>query len=262
MARIAFTTALIVSLTLSIGCQTSNSGRAQILPPRTGTQSVAMGPVNIAEATEADLVEQMAVNRQAYQRGLELLVLYYTRRGNNEKLGWAKKELGALNAMPKYNYIIEAEVLPENLKATTLIPEADVMYEEAVQLEKEAGPLPFAKNEDTLRLALDKYNQLMRKHPSSDKIDDAAFKAGGIYEYFKDYTRAHLYYERAYKWDPETIHPARFKAAFVLDKYLRRRAEALDLYREAIKEEREFAEWKEYAERRIRELTKTEEGGK
>jgi tetratricopeptide (TPR) repeat protein len=262
MVRLISTAALIVSSTVLIGCQTTNTGRGQIVPPPTAATSGVLGAVNIAEATEADLVEQMANNRQAYHRGLELLVQYYTRTGNNRNLNWAKTELAALNTMPKYKYIIEAEVLPENLKATTLIPEADALYNEAVQLEKEAGPLPFAKNEDALRLALDKYTQLMRKHPSSDKIDDAAFKSGGILEYFKDYTIALLYYQRAYQWDPETPYPARFKAASILDRYLYQRAEALDLYRQAIKEEREFAEWVEFAERRIKELTKTEEGVK
>jgi len=261
MARIGLTAALIVSLIALIGCQT-DTGRSQIVPRPGGAAPGTITPVNIAEATEPQLVEQMVLSRQAYRRGLELLVEYYRRRGDNRKLGWAQKELGAFDTMPQYRYIIPGEEAPENLKATTLIPEADVLYDEAVQLEKKAGPLPLAKNEEILRLALDKYNQVISKHPASDKIDDAAFKAAGIYEYFKDYSIALLYYKRAFQWDPETLYPARFKAAFVLDKYMYQRAEALDLYREAVKEEREFTEWVEYAERRINELTKSEEGGK
>jgi tetratricopeptide (TPR) repeat protein len=163
--------------------------------------------------------------------------------------------------MPKYKYIPDAEVATSDLKASALIPEADRLYMEGEQLEKRAGPLPFGKNEDQLRLALAKYNQVIREHPSSDKIDDAAFKAGGIYQYLKDYTIALLYYQRAYQWDPETIHPAEFRAAFILDKYLRRRAEALELYQQAIKRGIQHDEWREYAQRRIKELTKSGEGG-
>jgi tetratricopeptide (TPR) repeat protein len=184
------------------------------LVPRSEMSGGAAAAVNIAEAGEADIVEQVSDNRQAYQQGLELLVKYYTRTGNNMKLEWARKELAALDTMPKYKYILEASVAPANLKASTLIPEADTLYSDALKLEKKAGLLGFIKNENLLRLALGKYNQLVRKHPYSDKIDDAAYRAGGIYEHFKDYTIALLYYQRAYQWDPDTTHPARFKAAY------------------------------------------------
>lgn len=260
MARTISTAALIISLSILVGCQ-SDTGRSQLVTGPGDASPSSIGAVNIAEATEADLVEQMATHRQAYRQSLGLLVQYYTRTGSYEKLNWAKKELAALNSMPQYKYIIEAEVLPANLRATSLIPEADTLYQDAVRLEKEAGPLPVGKNEQKLRLALDKYNQVISTHPASDKIDDAAFKAGGIYEYFKDYTIALLYYQRAYQWDPQTTHPAKFKAAYILDKYLYRRAEALDLYQQAVKEQKQYAEWTEFAEARIKELTKTEEQG-
>jgi len=164
--------------------------------------------------------------------------------------------------MPQYNYIIEASVAGPDLKASTSIAEADVLYKEGIGLEKRAGLLPILKNEELLRLALDKYNQLIKKHPSSDKIDDAAYGAGIIYEHFKDYTIALLYYQRTYQWDPDTSYPARFKAAFVLDKRLHRRDEALVLYQEAvkaIKKEGEHQQWKEFAEKRIREFSESGE---
>ena len=115
----------------------------------------------------------------------------------------------------------------------------------------------------TLSLTLNKKppNQLIRRHPSSNKIGDAAFRAGGIYEYFKDYTIALLYHQRTYQWDPETIHPARFRAAFILDKRLHRRAEALEVYQQAVKKESRYEIWKEFAEKRIRELTRSDERG-
>jgi tetratricopeptide (TPR) repeat protein len=174
------------------------------------------------------------------------------------KLRWAKKELKALNAIPQYNYIIEASFAGPNLRASTSSPEADQLYRDAVQLERKAGPLPFLKNADLLRLSLDRYNQLIRRYPTSDKIDDAAFRAGGIYEYFRDYAIAAQYYQRAYQWDPETIHPAKFRAAFVLDKRLHRRAEALELYQQALQEKNIPSNYKKFAEKRIAELTESE----
>jgi len=258
MARTLLTAVLVVGLTVLIGCQTTDSGRGQLVPTDPGTPPSAVGT---ADVDEVDIIEQVTVNRQAYRQSLETLVGYYTTTGNHRKLTWAKKELAALDTMPKYKYIPDAEPAGPDLEASNLIPEADRLYSQGEQLEKKAGPLPFGKNENLLRLALAKYNQVIREHPSSDKIDDAAFRAGGIYQYLKDYTIALLYYQRTYQWDPETIHPARFRAAFILDKYLHRRAEALALYQEAMKRGIEHAEWREFAERRISELTKSGEGG-
>ena len=261
MARIVLTVALVVLLSVLAGCASVDSGRAQLVAvgAKQSTEAVA---IKVAGAGETDIVEQVAVNRQAYRQGLELLKKHYTKTGNNMKLLWAKKELASLDAMPQYNYIIEAGVAGPNLKASTTIAEADELYKEGLGLERKAGPLPLLKNEELLRLALDKYNQLIRKHPSSDKIDDAAYRAGIIYEHFRDYTIALLYYQRTYQWDADTVYPARFKAAFVLDKRLHRRDEALALYQQAvkaIKKEGEHQEWKEFAEKRIRTFTESGE---
>jgi len=265
MAKTILTAVLIVLLNVLVGCKTIDSGMSQRMPARTKTSLGSAPVVEFAEAGEVDIVEQVAVNRQAYRQGIELLVEYYTKSGNNMKLTWAKKELRALNTMPQYNYIIEAYVAGPALKASKSIPEADYLFRDAVEFEKRAGPLHFIRNENQLRLALDKYNQLIKKHPSSDKIDDAAYKAGGIYEHFKDYKIAILYYQRVCQWDPETIYPARFRQAFILDKRLHRRGEAVEAYRralKAIKREDEHKSWKEFAEKRIRQLTKSEEGGR
>lgn len=262
MARNVCTWVLIIMLGVLVGCQGVDRGRGQLVPQGRRQALGPAGVVNIAETSEADLVEQMAINRQAYRQGLELLAGYYMKTGNNMKYEWAQKELAALNTMPKYNYIIEANVAPANLKVSASIPAADDIYYEAEELDKEAGTLPILKNENQLRLALEKYNEVIRKYPSSDKIDDAAYNAGVIYEYFKDYTIALLYYKRAYQWDPETPYPARFRAARILDQRLHRNAEALQLYQQAVKIEGQFEkyrEWREFAEKRIRDLQKLDE---
>jgi len=262
MARKGCTLILIVLLSVMIGCQSADKGEGQLIP-RDPRQSYGPGTVvNIANTSEADLVEKMAVNRQAYKQGLELLAGYYTRTGNNMKLEWAQKELSAFITMPKYNYIIDVVQVPGNFKAIESIPAADEIYYNAEEIDKEAGTLPVLKNENQLRLALAKYNDVIKQYPTSDKIDDAAYKAGVIYEYFKDYTIALMYYKRTFQWDPETPHPARFRAARVLDKDLHRNAEALQLYQQAVKIEGQFdryREWREFAEGRIRELQKIKE---
>ena len=260
MARIVLTAVVIVLLNVLVGCQGVDSGRGILMPARTKTSLGSAGVVDITKAGETDFVEQIAVNRQAYRQGLELLIRYYTKTGNNMKFKWAKAELAALDSIPQYKYIVEAEAAGPSLRASASIPEADDLYKDALQLERDAGVL--FKNNDLLRLALDKYDRLIKQHPSSDKIDDAAYQAGVIYEYFQDYSIALLYYKRAYQWDPDTINPARFRSARILDKRLHRNAEALELYREAIKKEGKYVKhriWKEYAEERITVLYKTEE---
>jgi len=262
MARIILTTVVIVLLNVLVGCRGVDSGISQIMPDRTRTTIGSAGTVNIDKAGETDFVEQIAINRQAYRQGLELLIGYYTRTGNNMKFKWAKEELAALDSIPQYKYIVEAVTAGANLRARTSIPEADELYRDALDFQERAGSLLVVQNEELLRLALDKYNRVIKMYPSSDKIDDAAYKAGEIYEYFQDYSIALLYYERAYQWDPDTIHPARFRSARVLDKRLHRNAEALELYRNAINTEGRYGrhrKWKEYAEGRIKALYKIEE---
>lgn len=259
MSRIVLTAALIILLNVLVGCQGIDSGASQLIPTNLAQSPWSPEVIKAAQAGESDIVEQVAVNRRAYHQGLEMLVDYYTRTGDNMKLTWAKRELEALNKIPQYNYIIEATVAGPNLKATTSIPEADYMYWQAQQLEKKAKRLVIIKDENLLRLALDKYNQLIRKHPSSDKIDDAAYRAAGIYEHFKDYTLAVLYYQRVYQWHPDTVYPAKYKAAYILDEKLHRRAEALQLYQQVVKQKGLKETYKNLAESRIKQLTKTEE---
>jgi tetratricopeptide (TPR) repeat protein len=264
MARLARTWVLIVLLTVFVGCQDPNRGTSQMLPSGSGQTVAAASMIDISDTSEADLVEQMAVNRQAYQQGLQMLGAYYARVGNNMKLQWTRRELEAFDKMTKFDYILSPEITMPSRKPVASIPEADSLYREAEEFENQAGflplvDLPILKDENSLRLALARYNQLIKMHPSSDKIDDAAYRAGVIYEYFKDYSIALLYYQSAYEWDPEGIYPARFRGARILDKHLYRKDEALQLYQQAVRTEGRFEryrEWREFAEKRIRELQK------
>jgi tetratricopeptide (TPR) repeat protein len=88
-----------------------------------------------------------------------------------------------------------------------------------------------------MQLALNKCNDLIQEYPTSDKIDDAAYLAGEIHEYFGDYSIALLYYKRAVQWNANTPHPACYRAARILDYKLTDRGQALQLYREALDKE-------------------------
>ncbi|MFZ0035111.1 MAG: hypothetical protein WAK60_09020 [Sedimentisphaerales bacterium] len=252
MAKTILTVLLIVLLSVLVGCYGPDSGRSQLLP-------TPMKAVSVVDAGEADIIEHMAVNRLAYRQYTESLVAYYKKMGNNMKLKWAEDELERVDKIPQYNYIIEASIAGPDLKAKDSNAAANYLYDEAYRLEKVAKKLIVIVDENLLRVALDKYNQVIKQYPTSDKIDDAAYRAGGIFEYFKDYTIALLYYQRAYQWNPATTDPVRFKAAYILDQHLLRRAEALPLYQQALQKENLDKEQKELAEGRIAELTKSGE---
>jgi tetratricopeptide (TPR) repeat protein len=251
---------MIAFLTVLVGCET-NQGRSQRLPQRSLPEAGASTPVPVeaaVSADEIDLVEQLSTQRQAYRATLEKLIKYYDVSGNNTNLGWARTELQALDRIPQYRYVVEAQVLPADLKATAKLQAADDLYAKAMETERKAGVLPVLKDEDLLRAALNQYSELLAKYPTSDKIGDVAYRMGGIHEYFKDYTIALSFYQRAYQWSPAASYPARFKAAAILDWRLHRRAEALQVYQEAIVKEAQHTDLKATAERRIQDLSNSD----
>jgi tetratricopeptide (TPR) repeat protein len=252
MARILSLALLVITVTLFVGCRSEDTGDSQLIPPRLkATEQEAASP-----STEIAIVEQLVADRQTYRNSLEKLIGYYKDSGNKLKLAWAQKELNGLTVMSQYNYIFEATVPGPDLKAKDAIPDADYMFNEAMRVEKKARALIVYADEDKLRVALNQYNELIRKYPTSNKIAEAAFREAGIFEYFKDYTISLLYYQRVYQWDPETRTAAKYKAAYILDQYMDKKAEALVLYKEVMNNLWIDDSKRSFAQQRIYELTK------
>ena len=253
MVRILLAITLIVLLNVLAGCFETPEEKTHFIP-QTEVQSAPVA--TLTEPGEIDIVEQLAANRRAYRHALDMLVDYYSDTGNYMKLTWARRELDSLVTVPRYRYLLEAEIAGPGLQAVDSIPQADDLYDDAMlSYEKARGLLIFV-DERKLGIALEKFNQLITRYPTSDKIDDAAFKAGEIYEHFKDYTIAAIYYNRAHQWDPRTPYPARFKTAYILDKHLMQRAEALLMYRQYMDNEiGRHAQYRIFAEGRISELS-------
>ena len=206
------------------------------------------------QAAEADYVEHLASTRDAYRQALLNLIAYYESVGNATKLHWARTELATYEQMAHYKYIMPGELLPERLYATDSIPEADAMYDEAMSLYRQSGGLIIIANTAKLRQSLGLFNRLITDYPSSDKIDDAAYRAARIYEFFKDYQLAAVYYQRTFQWNEATRFPARFRAAYIMDTKLKMKSEALTLYRMAVEKESAYESNTEYAKRRIAKL--------
>jgi len=257
MARFILTANLLALLITVYGCAESNSGRGQLIAEGTKRTTDRHAVIEAAQDKEVDIIEDMSMHRRAYRQSLEALIKHYRNTGDYMKREWARKEMASLDAIPQYNYIIEAGIAGPDLRAGEEIPEADDLYYAGQVVEDDARKLVLFKSSEKLRLALDKYNQVIRQYPTSDKIDDAAYRAGRIYEGFKDYSIAVLYYQRAYQWDPETVYPARYAAARLLDDKLLRRDEALELYSQALKYDALSASQREFIRERVAELTQS-----
>jgi len=254
MTRISLIAALVLPGVFLIGCTDPRIRDSHLLEPQVKT--VSPDEIYLAPgANEVDYVENLAATRDAYRKAIVGLVEHYRTIGNATKLQWAQTELRTFDQMVHYQYLQPAEWVPENLAATDSIEAADALYHEAISLYKESGGMVVVANKAKLRQALGLFNQLIQQYPTSDKIDDAAYRAGRIYEYLKNYQLAAIYYQRTFQWNEATTYPARYRAARVMDQKLRMHSEALGLYQLAIEKESRYADNVEFAKQRIAELT-------
>ncbi|MBN1457612.1 MAG: hypothetical protein JW912_07160 [Sedimentisphaerales bacterium] len=252
MSRLYITTVFVFSIfVFSIfvsGCtdsQLRDDPRFKVSPE--DAELVSTGFM-MPDAAEVDLVEKMALERNEYRASLRDLIDYYRRNGAAGKLAWAQREYGALVL---YRYLMPGESSGSGLMATDSIEEADALFAEAEKYFLEAGGPIVVIDEAKLRVALSKYNEVIEKYPTSDKVDNAAYRAGRIYEHFKDYEIAAIYYQRVYQWNEFTQYPARFRAAYVMDRRLHMRKEALAAYQLSIEKESRYEDNVEYAKKRI-----------
>lgn len=213
---------------------------------------------HLAGAQEADYVEEVLTNRARYHRSLEQLRAYYESRGYATKEQWARYELDGLKNVKAFRYMADAEVPTQALRASESISEADALYDKGLELMRRGGHgVPILYRENLMVQASKVFQELVERFPSSDKIDDAAFMLGEIHkEYLPDQEPiAVKWYERAWTWNPDSPHPARFQAAVVYDYRLHNRDRALELYQEVVQKETAVQSNVRFAMRRIGELT-------
>ena len=220
---------------------------------------IALQDISIADAKEVDLVEELLTHRAMYHRTLKALHEYYRASGYETKRAWAAKELADVNRIKPFRYVMSGEIPSDQLTPRDSIPAADELYRRGLALLDEGGhktPVFYRRNKMTEALAV--FRELIETYPSSDKIDDAAFFSGEIHkEYFKgEESLAVRWYERAFTWDSQTPHPARFQAAAVYDLRLKHRDRALELYHDVIEHETFNRSNVSFAMRRISELTR------
>jgi tetratricopeptide (TPR) repeat protein len=256
MARNIMKTVLVV-VVISVlgGCSNPKVDDAHLLLTPQEQQTATQG-VLAPDAGEVDVVEQVAATRSAYQAALEELIAYYKSTGNETKRRWANNELTTLKQMAQYRYLMPGEWVTQQMSATEKVEGAEALYKKALGLYIDAGGYFIITSNAKLRQSLQLFNQLIGEYPNSTRIDEAAYRAGQIYEHFKDYELAAVMYQRCFQWNDKTSFPARYRAAVVLDNKLKMRKEALALYKLAVQQESRYEDNTKYAQSRIFELSK------
>lgn len=254
---------LLSAVFVTVGCNTEmrwDDGQTKdgLTTRMDRPEGVDVPDIQVADAKEVDIVEDLLQHRARYRKLLEVLRDYYTEHGYHTKQKWAEAELADLNHVKPYKYILSAEIPMSRLHPRYAVAEADAMYQQGLDLMRKGGHgVPALYNRQYMRQALDVFTNMIKQYPESDKIDDAAFCCGEILkEYFNNCeTLAVKWYERCRTWDPKSPHPALFQAAVLYDYRLHDRAKALELYHRVLEEETLNGSNTAFASRRIYELT-------
>ncbi|HUS90480.1 MAG TPA: hypothetical protein VM695_01475 [Phycisphaerae bacterium] len=215
---------------------------------------------SLAGADEHLLVEYVVSARNGWLKAMQGLVTYLRSAGpNSYKTQRVANVLDRFDPVRTYLYFLEAEISPADLRPVEVVPQADQMYEKALQLHEQGKGILhtfLTTSYDKQRQALGILLRMVRLYPRSTKIALAAYCIGEIYkEYFNENIRAVHWYERAWQWDANITKPARFQAATVHDLRLFNRAKAIELYRQVIIHEQFNASNVQFSHNRIRELT-------
>jgi TolA-binding protein len=203
--------------------------------------------------SDVELVERVLAARREYQTTLEALRSYYIAAGDIERARWAEQELLQYHRISKQAYRLELDVPPPTLQANYNVPEANELYRRAMLFKDKGFGTDYTDNQRRAEILL---QSLLSNYPQSDKISDAAYQLGEIYESraYKQYGRAAQYFERCFQWNPKTQFDARLRAARLYERSLSERARAIEIYREITTHETDSKRIEE-ATRRLQELS-------
>ncbi|MGF1582013.1 MAG: tol-pal system YbgF family protein [Gemmataceae bacterium] len=198
------------------------------------------------------LVERLLVARREYRKTLEKLRAFYIEQGTLDKAKWAEEELIGFHRVTKRAFRLELDVPPPTLRGKVNVLKANRLYILAMGYKGKGWGSDYTDNQRRAELLL---RQLITQYPQSNRISDAAYQLGDLYEKkpYQHYKRAALYFERCYQWNPMTQFDARLRAARIYDKNLLNRDRAIDIYKEAARKEADQARVEE-ALGRIKEL--------
>jgi TolA-binding protein len=202
---------------------------------------------------DVEIVERLLAARKEYQVTLETLRAHYITTGDIERARWAEEELVQYHRIPKHAYRLELDVPPPTLRGDYNIPEANDLFRQAIKFKDRGYGQDYIDNQHRAELL---FQQLLTNYPQSDKISDAAYQLGDIYESkpFRQYERAAAYFERCFQWNPKTHFDARLRAARLYERYQSERSHAIEIYKEITTHETDPKRVEE-AQKRLTELS-------
>lgn len=232
---------------------------AQAPPPVFPVARAATPPANPgapnqpAARSDLEVVERLLASRRDYQASLEQVRNYYHSIGDVERVRWAEEELRQFHRIPKQAYSLELDVPPPTLQASQGIPEATELYRRAMAFKDKGWGNDLIDNQRRAEILL---QQLLTNYPQSDKIGDAAYQLGDLYEgrAFKQYRRSAQYFERSFQWNPNAPTDARLRAARLYDRSLSERSRAIELYKMVVASDTDTRRAQE-AQKRLTELS-------
>lgn len=204
---------------------------------------------------EERLVAGAATSRKEYVEHLKSLAKLYREFNLPEKAEAAEEEIRAVERavriIPGSARTGAGSQAAEPL-ARESIAEADALYAEADEFRRSSN---LFKRKENLRKALEIYEKLILKYPTSDKADDCAYRMGEIYgsPYFESYEKALRCYEKCVVWNPDTDHDARYRAAEIADYRLSDIPAAIQWYRKAVEKD-PVPDNRKAAEKRLKRL--------
>jgi TolA-binding protein len=222
------------------------------VPPESAPPA-AKPPTTRPNSSDIELVERLVEARRAHAAALKNLYDYYRKVGDAQRARWAEDELKQFHRLPHYAYRLDLDLPSPRLQPLYNISGANDLYRDALRYKDRGLGTDYIDNQKRAELLL---QQLLTDYPQSNKISDAAFALGDIYESraFHHYERAAAYYERCFQWDPRTPTDARLRAARLYDRELKNRRRAVELYRQVLDNETEPGRLQE-ARRRLADLT-------
>lgn len=204
---------------------------------------------------EVELVESVIKARKDYWSSLDKLRQHYIATNDIEKAKWVEDELRSYHRMMKYSYRLDVkDVPPPTLQPKQNVTEANNLFRRAVDFKNKGTGDEFIDNQRRAEILL---QAILEKYPESDKIAEAAYHLGHIYEHYKphpQYERAAAYYERSFQWNKASATDARLRAAVIYDEHLKMLDKAKELYKSVMNHDTNSGRV-EKAEKRLTELS-------
>ncbi len=113
------------------------------------------------------------------------------------------------------------------------IPAANALFENAQMLRTSMNPI---KRRERHFKALKRYQDIIDKHPESDKVELANYWAGKIHEgiYYKKHSKAAEYYRKVWERNPDTQTDARWRTAVITEKIIKDFDKAIEAYQRVV----------------------------